>query len=37
MHPVSAALDARLGKLTHWGDTRFGIQMRKRPCKSTQV
>ena len=29
MNPVCAALDARLGKLAHWGDTRLGIQVRK--------
>jgi DNA replication and repair protein RecF len=26
---VSAALDVRLGKLAHWGDSQLGIQVRK--------
>ena len=26
MQPVSAALDARLGKLAHWGDSQLGIE-----------
>ena len=29
MQPVSAALDVRLGKLAHWGDSQLGIQVRK--------
>jgi len=29
MQPVSAALDVRLGKLTHWGNSQLGIQVRK--------